>query len=146
MFTNLSERLTRVLKSLSGRGRLTEDNIKATLRECVLLCLKLTLHCLWLNNLLSTIQTRLLAKKLCTRLKPGQASDQNCHDELIIVDRATKRNIDLNTQPPAVILLAGLQVPGKPPLCKTGTWLQQTQKKTILLTSTDIYRPAAINN
>ncbi len=145
MFTNLSERLTNVIKNLSGRGRLTEENIKDTLRDVRMALLEADVALPVVKEFTDHIQTKAIGTDVMQSLTPGQALIKLVNDELI--DLMGKKNdaLELNAQPPVVILTAGLQGSGKTTtVAKLALWLKQQQKKTVLVVSTDIYRPAAI--
>ncbi|MCD6039509.1 MAG: ffh [Gammaproteobacteria bacterium] len=145
MFTNLSERLTQVLKNLSGRGRLTEENIKDTLRDIRMALLEADVALPVVKHCIEHIQKNAIGTAVMESLSPGQALIKLVHNELINMMGEHCNSLDLSTQPPAVILMAGLQGAGKTTtVAKLARWLQQNQKKTVLVVSTDIYRPAAI--
>src|SRR5580658_3534541 len=145
MFSNLSERLTRVLKNLSGKGRLTEENIEETLRDIRLALLEADVALPVVKELIDHIKTKAIGTEVMTSISPGQALIKLVHDELVLLMGEFSDALNLQTQPPAVILMAGLQGSGKTTtVAKLSRWLQQTLKKSVLVTSTDIYRPAAI--
>lgn len=145
MFSNLSERLTRVLKNLSGRGRLTEENIKETLRDIRMALLEADVALPVVKELIEHIQAKAIGVEVMESLTPGQALIKLVHTELVTLMGEQNDSLNLQTQPPAIILMAGLQGSGKTTtVAKLARWLQQTQKKTVLVTSADIYRPAAI--
>ncbi len=145
MFTNLSERLTQVLKNLSGRGRLTEDNIKDTLRDIRMALLEADVALPVVKHCIEHIQEKAIGVKVMESLSPGQALIKLVHDELVIMMGERCDTLNLATQPPAIILMAGLQGSGKTTtVAKLARWLQENQKKSVLVVSTDIYRPAAI--
>jgi len=145
MFTNLSERLTRVLKNLSGQGRLTEDNIKDTMRDIRMALLEADVALPVVKDFIDHIQTKAIGIEVMQSLTPGQALVKLVHDELVTLMGEQCDTLNLQAQPPVVILMAGLQGSGKTTtVAKLARWLIQTQKKSVLLASTDIYRPAAI--
>jgi signal recognition particle subunit SRP54 len=145
MFTNLSERLTRVLKNLSGRGRLTEDNIKETLRDIRLALLEADVALPVVKDFTDHIQEKAIGVEVMESLTPGQALIKLVHDELVKLMGEFSDTLDLKAEPPVVILMAGLQGSGKTTtVAKLARWLKQTHKKSVLVTSADIYRPAAI--
>src|SRR3990167_9171288 len=145
MFSNLSDRLTRVLKNLSGQGRLTEENIKETLRDIRMALLEADVALPVVKEFVDHIQTKAVGVEVMQSLTPGQALIKLVHDELVSLMGEHCDQLNLTTQPPAIILMAGLQGSGKTTtVAKLARWLQQTQKKSILVTSADIYRPAAI--
>lgn len=145
MFTNLSERLTRVLKNLSGRGRLTEDNIKETLRDIRMALLEADVALPVVKDFIEHIQAKAIGAEVMDSLTPGQALIKIVHDELVTQMGEQCDTLNLQTQPPAVILMAGLQGSGKTTtVAKLARLLKLTHKKSVLVTSADIYRPAAI--
>lgn len=145
MFANLSERLTRILKNLSGTGRLTEENIKDTLRDIRMALLEADVALPIVKEVVEHIQTKAIGVEVMESLTPGQALIKLVRDELVILMGEFNDSLNLQTQPPAVILMAGLQGSGKTTtVAKLARWLQQTQKKTVLVASADVYRPAAI--
>jgi signal recognition particle subunit SRP54 len=145
MFSNLSERLTRVLKNLSGQGRLTEENIKDTLRDIRMALLEADVALPVVKYIVDHIQEKAVGVEVMTSLTPGQTLIKLVHDELVTIMGEFCDQLNLSTQPPAVILMAGLQGSGKTTtVAKLSRWLQENQKKSVLVASTDIYRPAAI--
>ena len=145
MFTDLSERLTRVIKNLSGRGRLTEDNIKDTLRDIRMALLEADVALPVVKHFVEHIQQKAIGVEVIDSLSPGQALIKLVHNELVIMMGERCDTLNLSTQPPAIILMAGLQGSGKTTtVAKLARWLQENQKKSVLVVSTDIHRPAAI--
>lgn len=145
MFANLSERLHRVIKNLSGQGRLTEDNMKETLRDIRLALLEADVALPVVKELIEHLQQKALGAEVIGSLTPGQAFIKLVNDELIVLMGESSAELNLQTTPPAVILLAGLQGSGKTTtVAKLAHWLKHIQKKSVLVTSADIYRPAAI--
>jgi signal recognition particle subunit SRP54 len=145
MFSNLSERLTRVLKNLSGKGRLTEENIQETLRDIRLALLEADVALPVVKDFIDQIRAKAIGVEVMDSLTPGQALIKVVHNELVLLMGEFSNELNLQTQPPAVILMAGLQGSGKTTtVAKLSRWLQQTLKKSVLVTSADIYRPAAI--
>jgi len=145
MFANLSERLTQVLKNLSGQGRLTEENIKSTMRDIRMALLEADVALPVVKEFIDHIQTKAIGTDVLESLTPGQALIKLVHQELIAMMGEHCDQLDLSAQPPAVILMAGLQGSGKTTtVAKLARWLKETQKKSVLVVSADIYRPAAI--
>ncbi|MDR3477470.1 MAG: signal recognition particle protein [Gammaproteobacteria bacterium] len=145
MFSNLSERLTRVLKNLSGQGRLTEDNIKDTMRDIRMALLEADVALPVVKTFVDDIQAKAIGIEVMQSLTPGQALVKLVHDELVILMGEQCDTLNLQSQPPAIILMSGLQGSGKTTtVAKLARWLQQSQKKSVLVASADIYRPAAI--
>ncbi|MES2218817.1 MAG: signal recognition particle protein [Pseudomonadota bacterium] len=145
MFSNLSERLTRVLKNLSGQGRLTEDNIKDTMREIRMALLEADVALPVVKDFIEQIQTKAIGVEVLQSLTPGQALVKVVHDELVAIMGEECDTLNLQNQPPVIFLLIGLQGSGKTTtVAKLARWLKQTHKKSVMVASTDIYRPAAI--
>lgn len=145
-FNHLSERLNKVIKNLSGQGRLTEANIEDTLRDIRIALLEADVALPVAVEFIAKIKTEALGKEVMESLKPGEFLIKLVHDELIKVMGEFNESLNLKTQAPAIILMAGLQGSGKTTtVAKLARWLQQSQKKTVLVTSADIYRPAAID-
>lgn len=144
-FNNLSERLNKVIKNLSGQGRLTEANIEETLREIRKALLEADVSLPVAKKFIETVKEKALGKEVLESVKPGEFFIKLVHDELIHVMGDFNEALNLKTQPPAVILMAGLQGSGKTTTAaKLARLLIQTEKKSVLLASADIYRPAAI--
>lgn len=145
MFSHLSDRLNKVIKNLTGQGRLTEDNINDTLRDIRIALLEADVAVPVAKEFIEHIQSKAIGKEVIESLTPGQVLIKLVHDELVQVMGSANESLELKTQPPAVILMAGLQGSGKTTTVgKLARWLKETQKKTVLVVSTDIYRPAAI--
>jgi len=145
MFDNLSERLTKTLKSIRGQGRLTEDNIKETLREVRMALLEADVALPVVKAFIDRVRQRALGQEVRSSLTPGQAFIKIVQQELIDVMGGASEGLDLATQPPAVILMAGLQGAGKTTtVAKLARWLKERQKKKVAVVSADVYRPAAI--
>lgn len=145
MFANLSERLTKTVRHLSGRGRITENNIQDTLREIRLALLEADVALSVVKELINSIRIKALGQEVMKSLTPGQALIKIVNAELIHVLGDEQVQLNLQTTPPAVILFAGLQGSGKTTsVVKLARWLMETQKKKVMAVSTDIYRPAAI--
>jgi signal recognition particle subunit SRP54 len=145
MFDNLSERLGKTLKNLKGQGRLTEENIKETMREVRMALLEADVALPVVTAFIDQVKDRALGKEVQTSLNPGQALIKVVQTELVKVMGEANEGLNLKANPPAIILLAGLQGAGKTTtVAKLGRWLQTTQKKKVGVVSADIYRPAAI--
>ncbi len=145
MFDNLSERLARTLKNLRGQGRLTEDNIKDTLREVRMALLEADVALPVVRDFIGRIRERAVGKEVMTSLSPGQALIKVVKEELIHVMGEANEELNLAAQPPAVILMAGLQGSGKTTTTgKLARWLRERQNKSVMVVSADVYRPAAI--
>lgn len=146
MFANLSERLTRVLKNLSGRGRLTEENIKETMRDIRMALLEADVALPVVKEFIDQVQIKAIGVEVLDSLSPGQALIKLVNDELVKLMGDHCDSLNLQTQPPAIILMAGLQGSGKTTtVAKLALWLKSSQKKSVLVVSADVYRPAAID-
>ncbi len=145
MFDNLTQRLNRTLKNLSGKGRITEDNIKDTLREVRTALLEADVALPVVKSFCNKVKEAAMGKEVSLSLTPGQEFIQIVYRELVQTMGGEVAPINLSTQPPAVILLAGLQGAGKTTsAAKLALYLKDRLKKKVLLASTDVYRPAAI--
>ena len=145
MFENLTERLTRTFKNISGKGRLTEDNMQDALREVRLSLLEADVALPVVKDFIEQVKQKALGADVITSLQPDQALIKIVHDELIHLMGDTRSELNFKTQPPAVFLMAGLQGSGKTTSsAKLALYLKETEKKKVMLVSVDVYRPAAI--
>ncbi|HIG65078.1 MAG TPA: signal recognition particle protein [Methyloprofundus sp.] len=145
MFDNLTDRLGKTLKNLRGQGRLTEENIKEAMREVRMALLEADVALPVVTAFIDKVKERALGQEVQASLSPGQALIKVVQAELESVMGEKNEELDLKANPPAVILMAGLQGAGKTTtVAKLGRWLQETKKKSVGVVSADIYRPAAI--
>ena len=145
MFENLSERLLRTVKNLRGQGRLTEDNIKDALREVRMALLEADVALPVVREFIDRVRERAIGEEVLLSLTPGQVLIKIVHEELIRVMGEANAELNLRTQPPAVVLMAGLQGSGKTTsVAKLARWLKERQRKKVMVVSCDVYRPAAI--
>ena len=145
MFENLTDRLSKSLKNISGKGRLTEDNIKATLREVRMALLEADVALPVVRDFIKAVKKRALGREVTKTLNPGQAFIKIVQTELELAMGEINEHLNLATQPPAVLLMAGLQGAGKTTsVAKLSLLLKNKEKKSVLVVSADIYRPAAI--
>ncbi len=145
MFDNLAQRLSRVVKHLRGQGRLTEENIQDALREVRVALLEADVALPVVREFIARVKEKALGQEVLRSLTPGQTLIAIVHKELTALMGERAVPLDLASQPPAVILMAGLQGSGKTTTCgKLVRIIRQQGKKKILLTSCDVYRPAAI--
>ncbi|MCL5255733.1 MAG: signal recognition particle protein [Gammaproteobacteria bacterium] len=145
MFENLSERLSQSLRNISGRGRLTEDNIKDTLREVRMALLEADVALPVVKEFIGKVKERALGVEVNKNLNPGQVFVKIVRTELEAAMGEANAPLNLATQPPAVIMMAGLQGAGKTTsVGKLARFLKEKQKKKVLVVSADVYRPAAI--
>jgi len=146
MFENLTQRLERTLRTLRGQGRLTEDNIKDTLREVRMALLEADVALPVVRDFIEQVKTRAVGQEVMQSLTPGQALIKVVHDELIAIMGEANEDLNLAARPPAVVLMAGLQGSGKTTtVAKLARLLKERKKKSVLVASCDIYRPAAID-
>ncbi len=145
MFENLTERLTRTFKNLSGQGHLTEENMQQALREVRMSLLEADVALPVIKEFIEQVKQKALGQEVMTSLKPDQALVKIVHDELIHVMGDERVELNFKTQPPAIFLLAGLQGSGKTTsAAKLARYLKDTENKKVMLASVDVYRPAAI--
>jgi signal recognition particle subunit SRP54 len=145
MFENLSERLSQAARNLSGKGRLTEDNIKDTVRQVRLALLEADVALPVVKTFIGRIRERAIGEEVAKSLTPGQALIKIIHNELVAVLGGDTVPLDLRAQPPVVIFLAGLQGAGKTTTAaKLARRLIEKDRKRVMLVSVDIHRPAAI--
>jgi len=148
MLENLTDRLSRVVKTMRGQARLTDANTSEMLREIRLALLEADVALPVVKSLLEQIKFKALGEEVVGSLSPGQALVGVVQRELTQVmlgDTNQSGELNLATQPPAVILMAGLQGAGKTTsVGKLAKWLQEKKKKKVLTVSCDVYRPAAI--
>ncbi len=145
MFDSLSDRLAKTAQNLRGQGRLTEENIQDALREVRMALLEADVALPVVRTFIDDVKQRAMGEEVLTSLTPGQVFISIVQDELVRVMGESNEQLDLTAQPPAVILMAGLQGAGKTTtVAKLSKWLQDREKKKTLLVSCDIYRPAAI--
>ena len=145
MFDSLTDRLSRTFKALRGQGRLTEDNIKEALRDVRMALLEADVALPVVREFINQVRERAVGKEVLESLTPGQAMIGVVRDELIALMGESNEDLQLNVPPPAVILMAGLQGAGKTTtVAKLARFLKERRKKSVLVASCDIYRPAAI--
>ncbi len=145
MFNNLSERLNQTLKNISGRGRLTDDNIKDTLREVRMALLEADVALPVVREFINNVRDRAVGTDVNKSLSPGQMFIKIVQSELEAAMGSANEALDLACQPPAVVMMAGLQGAGKTTsVAKLAKHLKEKHKKKVLVVSADVYRPAAI--
>src|SRR6202046_190900 len=145
MFDRLSSSLAAALKSLSGRGRLTDDNIAETVREVRLALLDADVALPVVKIFTDAVRARAVGVEVTKSLTPGQAFIKVVHEELTSLMGEPSTGLNLRAQRPVVVMLAGLQGAGKTTSAgKLARRLKEKKKKKVLMVSTDVYRPAAI--
>ena len=146
MFENLTDRLSKTLKNLRGQGRLSEDNVKDSLREVRQALLEADVALPVVREFIDKVREKALGQEVIGSLSPGQALVKVVNDELVAVMGHQHDGLDLNQKPPVTILMAGLQGAGKTTtVAKLARRLIEVDKKVVMVASADIYRPAAID-
>ena len=146
MFDSLTERLSRTLSSITGKAKLTDDNIQETLREVRMALLEADVALPVVKTFIEQVRERAIGTEVTASLSPGQVFVKIVNDELIRIMGEGSTELDLSTKPPAVILMAGLQGAGKTTsTAKLAHHLKQREKKSVMVVSADVYRPAAID-
>ncbi len=145
MFDSLSDRLSRTIKNLRGQGRITEDNIKDTMRDVRMALLEADVALPVVRDFVDRVKQRAIGQEVMSSLSPGQALIKIVDEELVATMGEANEELNLAAQPPAVILMAGLQGAGKTTtVAKLSRLLQERHKKKVMVVSCDVYRPAAI--
>ena len=145
MFDTLTQRLSRTLETLRGRGRITEENVGETLREARIALLEADVALPVVKAFIEGVKAKALGAEVLSSLTPGQAFIGILHQELVTLMGGAGEGFRLRAQPPVVILLAGLQGAGKTTTAaKLARRLIEHDKKRVLLVSTDVRRPAAM--
>lgn len=145
MFDQLTERLSSAVGALRGKGRISEDNIKDALRQVRMALLEADVALPVVKAFIEQVREKAVGEEVLRSLTPGQALIKVVHAELVALMGAGDSELNLRSQPPVVILLAGLQGAGKTTsAAKLARYLIERDKKKVLLASADVYRPAAI--
>jgi len=145
MFNNLTQRLSNSFKKIINKGRLTEENIKDTIREVRKALLEADVTLSVITQFIENVKKKSIGNQINKSLTPGQEFIKIVKHELIFAMGKKNNSLNLSIAPPAVILVVGLQGSGKTTsLAKLGKWIKEKHKKKILIVSTDIYRAAAI--
>ncbi|MDE2149644.1 MAG: signal recognition particle protein [Gammaproteobacteria bacterium] len=145
MFENLSSRLTATLDALRGQGRLTEDQVERAARELRRALLEADVALPVVREFVERVRDRAVGAEVQASLTPGRAMLGVVQQELTAVLGGDAEPLNLRAQPPAVILLAGLQGSGKTTTtAKLALLLKHDQRKKVVVVSADVYRPAAI--
>ena len=145
MFENLTERFNQTIKTLRGQGRLTEENISDAMRSVRMAMLEADVALPVVREFIQQVKTRALGEEVQSSLSPGQSIIKIVNEELTALMGETNEQLKLNVQPPAVVLMAGLQGAGKTTtVAKLARYLKDKLNKKIMVVSCDVYRPAAI--
>src|SRR5580693_2236422 len=143
MFENLSDKLQRSFKTLRGQGTISDENISDALREIRLALLESDVNLSVVTDLMEHIRARAIGEKVATALSPSEQIVKIVHDELVNVLGKDTARFQKSSQPPSVILMAGLQGSGKTTTSgKLAQWLKKAGHRPMLV-SVDVYRPAA---
>jgi len=145
MFDNLTKRLSDTVGKLRGQARLTEENIQESLREVRMALLEADVALPVVKAFIERVRESAIGQEVIENITPGQAFIKVVQDELVHLMGDANEGLQLNTQPPAIVLVAGLQGAGKTTtIAKLAKRLADTEKKKISVVSCDVYRPAAI--
>ena len=145
MFENLSERLSHSLRSITGKAKLTEDNIRETLREVRMALLEADVALSVVKDFVEAVRRRAVGREVSASLSPGQQFLKIVQTELESLMGSANASLNLATTPPAVVLMAGLQGAGKTTsVAKLARLLKEKENKKVMVASADVYRPAAI--
>jgi len=145
VFESLSERLSETLRGLSGKGRLSEENISAALRDVRMALLEADVALPVVKEFTDRVQVSAMGQTVSSALNPGEAFIKIVHDELVRVMGEANDALNIATTPPAIVLMAGLQGAGKTTtVAKLARLLKERERKKVAVVSADVYRPAAI--
>jgi signal recognition particle subunit SRP54 len=145
MFENLQDRLSNSLRTIAGKAKLTDDNIKDTLREVRKALLEADVALPVVKAFIQQVRTRAVGQEVSKALNPGQQFLKIVESEMVAVMGEANETLNLAAKPPAVLLMAGLQGAGKTTsVAKLAKYLKEREKKRVIVVSADVYRPAAI--
>ena len=145
MFENLTDRLSRTLQNLRGQGRLSETNIRDSLREVRMALLEADVALPVVKDFIEAVRAKAVGQEVISSLSPGQALIKVVNDELVSIMGEAHDGLDLKHKPPVIVLMAGLQGAGKTTtVAKLARRLLEVEKKSVMVASADVYRPAAI--
>jgi signal recognition particle subunit SRP54 len=145
VFDNLTDRLSDTFRKLTGKSTLTENNIEEALREVRRALLEADVALSVVKDFTDRISLRAVGQEVSKSLSPGQAFIKIVQAELEALMGSANAELDLKATPPAIVLMAGLQGAGKTTtVAKLSHWLKQEAKKSVMVVSADVYRPAAI--
>src|SRR5947199_7076067 len=143
MFENLSEKLQRAFKNLRGQGTLSEENIGEAMREIRLALLEADVNVKVVKQFTEQVRAKALGAEVMTALSPAEQVVKIVRDELIEILGKDTAKLKFASQPPSVVLMAGLQGSGKTTTSgKLAAWLKKGGHRPMLV-SVDVYRPAA---
>ena len=143
-FDGLADKLQNVFKKLTGKGKLSESDIKAAMREVKLALLEADVNFLVVKKFIKAVSEKAVGTEVLESLTPGQQVIKIVRDEMVALLGGQRSDLKIASKPPTVILMAGLQGAGKTTMCgKLGAYLKKKGKKPLLV-ACDVYRPAAI--
>ena len=146
MFQNLQDRFKKTFDKLTSRGVLTESQVLKSLKEVRVALLEADVALPVVKQIIAKIRRRALGKEVLKSVSPAQQMVKIVQDELTEIMGESCEELDLKAQPPVVIVLAGLQGAGKTTTCaKLAKWLMERENKKVMMVSTDVYRPAAMD-
>ena len=145
MFDSLTERLTKTIRNITGKSKLSEDNIKDALREVRMALLEADVALPVVKEFIGKIKERAVGAEVGEALNPTQQFLLIVREELIRIMGNECEELNLRMQPPAIVLMAGLQGAGKTTtVAKLSKYLKEKENKKVMVVSCDVYRPAAI--
>jgi signal recognition particle subunit SRP54 len=146
MFESLTDKLELTFKKLRGQGKITEKNIDDALRDVRVALLEADVHIKVVKSFLDAVKAKALGQDVLQSLTAEQQFIKIVHDELVVLLGGEHRELDLKTAPPAVLMFVGLQGSGKTTtVAKLARYLKKDKKRAPYMVSTDVYRPAAID-
>ncbi|MGI9327288.1 MAG: signal recognition particle protein [Pseudomonadales bacterium] len=146
MFESLSDRLSQSLRGLTGKAKLTEENIADALRDVRMALLEADVALPVVKDFIDQVRSQAVGQTVATSLNPGEAFVKIVHQQLVTVMGEANDGLNLSVAPPAVVLMAGLQGAGKTTtVAKLARHLKERHKKKVAVVSADVYRPAAID-
>jgi len=143
-FESLSEKLTHIFSKLTNRGKLTEVEVKAALREIKLVLLEADVNFKVVKDFLNRVSERAVGKEVLESLTPGQQVIKIVRDELVQTLGEKYEGVHFAANPPTIVMMCGLQGAGKTTMCGKLAKLWIKEGRSVMLAALDIYRPAAI--
>jgi signal recognition particle subunit SRP54 len=145
MFESLSEKLSQTFRNVTGKARLTEENIADALRDVRMALLEADVALPVVRDFIDRVRSQALGQAVSAALNPGEAFVKLVHQQLVEIMGSENSALDLKARPPVVVLMAGLQGSGKTTtVAKLARLLKERMRKKVAVVSADVYRPAAI--
>lgn len=146
MFEELSEKLDKVFRNLTGKGKLTEKNIKDAMREIRIVLLESDVNYKIVKKFIKKVTEKAVGTEVLKSITPGQQVVKVVNDELVELMGSTDEDINLALKPPTIIMVVGLQGSGKTTACgKLALYMRKHKNKSAIMAACDIYRPAAVD-